>query len=76
MKALTQQQSVAPAEFPRWWRILRTLANEGRLPPGVTEQDALMKIYARFKGDPQGACADLELVLERLREALGEGGSG
>lgn len=73
VKALASQESVAPSEFPRWWRILRTLANEGRLPPGVTDQPQLMRIYGRSKKDPQAACADLELVLERLREALGKG---
>lgn len=74
VKALAKQQSVAPDEFQRWWRVLRTLANDGRLPPGVVEPAQLMTIYARAKADPQGACADLELVLERLRKALGEGG--
>jgi hypothetical protein len=73
VKALASQQSVAPPEFARWWRILRTLSNEGRLPPGVADQDQLMKIYKRSKEDPQGACAELELVLESLRKALGHG---
>lgn len=74
--SLVAMRSVAREDFGRTWRVLRTLALQSRLPEKLRDEARILAVHGRFQKDPEGACAELEAMLDELRSELGAGGAG
>jgi hypothetical protein len=66
--------SVTPEEFPRVWKLVRTLALQSRLPETLRDEKRILLMHSTFQSDPDQACGDLEHLLEELRSLIEETG--
>jgi hypothetical protein len=69
---LLRIRSVSAEDFSPIWNLVRTLAIQGRLPVKLRDQKRILAMHSRFPEDPDGACNQLEGLLEELRGVVGK----
>lgn len=64
---LARQGDVLPEDFEGLYSKLQQLVVERQLPDGENDGPRLMRLYMRYRRDPEGGCRELQAWLGRLR---------